>query len=207
VFRYMKVINKAMELLKGREILILQIQYLASMMYPDAREKGYYYQREVSGGMIGDQAIHILDLCRYILQDEMKEVQAFGANVMQPKTKEITTEESAIMNMLSTKNTLVSYMHTWTHRTWGGRMEIFAPEARLEIDLFGRKMTGVVDGMEISYAPPENPGFHYSELEEFVKYIADGTGKILSPYSDTVKTMELLEGVMKSIDDDTVVKL
>ena len=207
VFRYLKIVNKAMELLKNRPILILQVQYLASMMYPDSRAKDYYYKRELSGGMIGDQGIHMLDLCRYILQDEIDEVQAFGANVMQPKTKDITTEESAIINLHSTRGALVSYMHTWTHRNWGGKMEIFAPDARLELDLFARKMTGTIDGVDICFVPQEHAGFHFSELDEFARYVKDGSGKILSTFSDSIKTMVLTETVLKSIDDGAVIKI
>lgn len=202
VFRYLSMVNKAMELLKGRHILLLQLQYLCPMMYPDSRGKDFYYKRELSGGMIGDQAIHLLDLCRYVLQDEIDGVQAFGANIMQPKTKDITSEESAVMNMRSKKGTLISYLHTWTHRGWSMKMEIFAPDAKILLDLSSRKLTGVIDGLEISFAPQESQGHHFYELNEFIKYVKDGTGKILAPYSDSVKTMALVEGILKSIDDN-----
>jgi len=207
VFRYLKIAAKAMELLRGRKILLMRLQYLCNMMYPDCRGSDVFYRREISGGLIGDQAIHMLDLCRYLLQDEIKEIQAFGSNVMQPKTKDITSEESVIINMRSQKEVLISYLHTWTYRGWDWRVEIFAPDAKLTLDLSDRKLTGVIDGMEISYSPEESEVFHFPELDEFVKYLKNGKGKILSTYSDSIKTMEVVEGAMKSIDNNEIIKL
>ncbi len=207
VFRYLKIVTKAIELLHGRKILLLQLQYLCGMMYPESRSKDIFYRKEISGGLIGDQAIHMLDLCRYILQDEIKEIQVFGANVMQPKTKDITTEESVVINMRSQKDSLISYLHTWTHRGFEATVEIFASDAKLLLGLFSGKLTGVIDGVEISYSPEESPSLHFSELYEFVKHLENGKGKILSTYSDSIKTMEVVEGAMKSIDNNKIVKL
>lgn len=205
VFRYLKIVEKAIHLLRERKILLLQLQYLCPMMYPDTRGRDFYYNRDLSGGLIIDQAIHLLDLCRYILQDEIEEVHAYGANIFQPKTKKITTEESVVMNMRSKKGVLISYLHTWIHREWSCYLEIFAPEVRLILDLFHGKLNGIVDGMQISFSPKDDG--YFSELSEFVEVVKGNSSKILSSYSDSVKTMKLAVGIVRSIDTNKIIKI
>ena len=206
VFRYLRIVEKAIHLLKGRKILLLQCQYLCPIMYPDSRLSDFFYNRELSGGLVIDQAIHLLDLCRYLLQDEIEEVHAYGANSFQPKTKKITTEESVVMNMRSKKGTLISYLHTWVHRGWSSCFEIFAPNVRLTLDLFHKKLEGTVDEMRISFCPEDNG--YLSEISEFTEVVKGNSGsQILSNYSDSVKTMELAVGIAESIDTDSIVNV
>lgn len=206
VFRYLKIVEKVQQLLKGRPILALQLQYLCPMMYADSRGKNFYYDRKLSGGLVMDQAIHFLDLCRYLLRTEIKEVQAYGANVFQPRTKKITTEETVAINMVSKKGSLVSYLHTWVHRGWSGRVEILAPEAKITLDPFNKKLRGVVDGKPVSYAPADDG--YFSELKGFVNQVnKKAQGDIRSTYSDSAKTMALVIGVMDSIDNKKLIKL
>lgn len=207
LFRYMPVVKKAVELLKDRRILLLDMQYLCPMMYPESMGRSFFYKKELSGGLVMDQAIHFLDLARYLLNDEIRDVHAFGANLMQEKTEDITTEESVSMNLRSGKGALVSYLHTWTHKKWAMSMEIFAPCARLELDFSANKLTGTVDGMDISYAPPVNGNIYYEELDEFIRFVSGDGGEILSGYSDSVKTMSLADAVMRSVDSGNAVTI
>lgn len=206
VFRYLKIIEKAQQLLKKRPTLSLQLQYLCPMIYSDSRGRNFYYDRKTSGGLVMDQAIHFLDLCWYLLGSEIKEVQAYGANIFQPKTKKITTEETVTINMVSKKGSLVSYLHTWVHRGWSSRVEIFAPEAKISLDPFNKKLKGVIDGQPVDYAPADDG--YLSELKGFINQVRWKTkGDIRSTYSDSVKTMMLAAGVMDSIDEKRPIKL
>ncbi len=72
IFRYLKVVNRVRQLLKGRPILSMQLQYLCPMMYPDSRARDFYYKKELSGGLLIDQAIHLLDFCRFMLGEERR---------------------------------------------------------------------------------------------------------------------------------------
>jgi len=208
LFRYNPIVKKTFELLKGRQMLLLDIQYLCPMMYPENRGRDFFYSKELSGGLIMDQAIHFLDLIRYVLNDEITQVHAFGANLMQKKTRENTTEESVVMNMRSGKGTLISYLHTWTHKKWELSMDIFAPHAKINLDLAANSLKGLLNEVDISCSPPlkHNSPYFY-ELEEFVNYLRDGTGTILSPYEDSVKTMALADAVLRSIDSGETVEL
>ena len=206
MFRYLKIIEKVQQLLKGRPILALQLQYLCPMMYSDNRLRNFFYDRKASGGLVGDQAIHLLDLCRYLLNTEIEEVHAYGANIFHPKTKKVTTEETVTVNMVSKKGILISYLHTWVHRGWNSRVEIFAPDVRITLDLFKNKLNGVVDGKKVCFGPADDG--YFSELKGFIDQVRKSKdGDIRSTYSDSVKTMALVAGVMDSIDKRKPVKL
>lgn len=205
IFRYLKVVNRARQLLKGRPILAMQLQYLCPMMYPDSRARDFYYKKEVSGGLLIDQAIHLLDFCRFMLGEEIVEVEALGNNILQRKTKDITTEETVIMNLKSSSRSLVSYFHTWTHRGWQSRVEIFAPEARLNLDLFNKKLTGVIDGMEIGFGP-EDDGY-LNEIVAFFEAVSENKPKkILSTYADSLKTLALAFKINESVEREEVIR-
>ena len=206
MFRYLKIIEKAEQLLKGRPVLAIQLQYLCPMMYPDSWSRDFFYDRKASGGLVGDQAIHFLDMCRYLLNTEMKEVHAYGANIFQPKTKKITTEETATINMVSKKGTLISYLHTWVHRSWSGRIEIFAPDTQIVLDPFNNKLHGVVDGKKLCFEPHDNG--YLSEVKGFINQVRGNRhGSIRSTYADSVKTMALVAGIMDSIDNGRLIRL
>jgi predicted dehydrogenase len=207
VFRYMPIVKKAAALLEGRSILLLDMQYLCPMMYPDRRGRSFFYRKELSGGLVMDQAIHLLDLVRFVLKDEITEVHAFGANLMQGKTKEISTEESVSMNLRSYKGSIVSYLHTWISRTWETSIEIFAPSARIKLDFTANRLSGTVDDVDVSYSPKTNGSIYYEELDEFIKSISGEGGEILSPYADSVKTMKLADAVMKAVDSGCVITI
>ncbi|MFH0963701.1 MAG: Gfo/Idh/MocA family oxidoreductase [Planctomycetota bacterium] len=206
LFRYYRIVEKAKELLGKRPILAMNLYYQCGMMYPERRGRDFFYKKELSGGLIVDQAIHLLDLTRHMLGEEIEEAHAYGSNLYQPKTADITTEEAVVMGLRSKRGVPVSYMHTWLHQSWQARMEIWAEKVYLAADMFKNVLTGVLDGMEISYAPGDDG----MKTEDLVFLDAarkkDGRG-IRSSYEDAVKSLALALAVSESVDRGTPVKV
>lgn len=201
LFRYMKIIDRAKELLADRKTVAMRLMYTCPMMYADNRAKEFFYRKDQSGGLILDQAVHLLDLTRFLLDDEIDEVHAMGANIIQPKTSDITTEETVVMNMKSVGGVPVSYLHTWGHRVWTGEAQIFAEDMMLDFDLFGCRLTGLVDGMSITYAPPDEAMGMDTEDRVFLDAVKTGDASgIRSSYEDSVKTLALALAVNRSVE-------
>lgn len=208
LFRYMKIVERAKKLVDRRKIVAVRLLYICPMMYPDNRAKDFFYRKEESGGLILDQSVHLLDLARFILDDEIDEVHAMGANIMQPKTSEITSEETVIMNMRSAGGVPVSYLHTWAHRGWGGVAQIFAEDMVLDLDLFNKGLTGVFDGMTVAYAPKDAAMGMDTEDRVFLDAVRTGDASgIRSTYEDSVKTLALALAVNRSVETGTVQKV
>jgi len=201
LFRYMKIVERAKKLIARRKIAAMRLIYTCPMMYPESRGKGFFYRKDQSGGLILDQAVHLLDLTRFLLDDEIGEVHAMGANIMQPKTLDITTEETVIMNMRSAGGVPVSYLHTWARRDWAGEVQIFAEDLVLDLDMFNRRLTGVLDGMSVTYAPEDGPMGMDTEDRVFLEAARSGDGsQIRSTYEDSVKTLALALAVDRSVE-------
>ena len=192
MFRYLKIIERTLALIDQRPLLAIRLYYACPMMYPDGRAKPFFYKKEVSGGLLIDQAIHLLDITRYLLGHEIKEVHAYGANILQPKTAEITTEETVVMNMKSAQGVPVSYFHTWTRRKWEAAVEIFARDAHIALDMFAETLSGEVDDMAVtvSYGPKDD--CMTTEVRVFLDAVAAKTpAAIRSSYSDALQSLAL----------------
>lgn len=110
------------------------------------------------------------------------------------------------INMVSKKGVLISYLHTWVHRGWSSRIEIFAPDAKIVLDPFNNKLHGVVDGKKLCFEPHDNG--YLSEVKGFINQVKGNKhGDIRSTYADSVKTMALVAGIMDSIDNGRTIRL
>ena len=190
LFRYLKIIERTLKLIDQRSLLAIRMHYACPMMYPDGRNKPFYYKKEVSGGLIIDQAIHLLDIMRFLLGHEIKEIHAYGANILQPKTTEITTEETVIMNMKSVKGVPVSYFHTWTRRKCVAEVEVFARDAYISLDMFAATLNGEVDDMTVCYGPKDDA--MTTEDRVFLDAVsANAPATIRSTYSNALQSLAL----------------
>jgi predicted dehydrogenase len=206
VFRYYNIVAKARELLKGRTIHIVRMRYYAPMMLQYEKFPPFYFQNEVSGGMIVDQALHMIDLARYVVGDEVSEVHGVGSNLFQPKTKQITTDENVTLNLRFERGTVGSHVHSWGYANWTQEAEFVSPQARLILDLGGQKLTGVVDGVTVEYKPEEN-GYN-AELEAMLAAVRSGDRALIrSTYEDAVKTLGICLAANRSLETRNVEKV
>ena len=206
LFRYLKIVERTLQLIGERPIFAMRLLYGCPMMYPDGRGKLFYYQKEVSGGLIVDQAIHLLDITRYILGDEIGEVHAYGANILQPKTAEITTEETVAMNMRSATGVPVSYFHTWTRRKWVAEVEVLAEDACIKLDMFGNSLAAEVDDMTVSYAPGDD--CMVTEDRVFLDAVAANAPEMIrSTYPDSLRSLALALTLSRAAERGTIEKV
>ena len=79
--RYNESLNKTLDRIRQEKLSVIAITFLAPFAHHSIVEK-YPYPFDVSrsGGLVGDQGIHYVDVCRYIAQSEVKSVRAVGTN-------------------------------------------------------------------------------------------------------------------------------
>lgn len=206
VFRYRKAIDRAKQLLKGHTIHLVRSHYYAPMMLNVSAYKPFYFRKEGGGGMVVDQAIHILDLARYVVGDEVTEVQGIGSNLHMPKSETITTEENISLNLRFRSGTVGSHVHSWAFPRWLVEFEIVSPGARLQFDLAANIMTGTVDGMKVEYAPGDDA--YQEELSQFLSAVATGDRSLVrSTYEDSVKSFAMCIAASDSLDSGKPAKV
>lgn len=199
VLRFNAAVQKARELLKGRTIHIIRMRYYAPMILQYEKFPPFYFLNEVSGGMIVDQALHFIDLSRYLVGDEINEVHGVGSNLYRPKSKEITTPENVVLSLRFSNGSVGTHAHTWAYNTWMGEIELVTPQARLVLDVFNNKMTGTIDGVNIEYAGSGDA--YLVELERFFEVVQSGDrSRILSSFDDAMKTLGVCVAANRSIE-------
>ena len=104
MYRYSKITDMAKELIKGHTISMMRSTFLCSAgLNPNL--PGWFLLKEHSAGPLLDQAIHFIDVERYILGD-ISRLQTFSNNLVLPKSSKVTIEDSHSVNLCFTSGVI-----------------------------------------------------------------------------------------------------
>lgn len=208
VFRWAEFLDPALEIIRARRIYAIQSHYYADMMFPEARRRcaPEYYDKSKSGGMIGDQALHILDLIRFLTQSEARSVSAIGNNFLCPKGPGLTTEETVAFQLQMEDGVVTSHLHSWAFPRWDIGLTIFGENFQFQFDLGGNTVEGLVDGK--TFKASQATQLHRPIMEAFVRLVRTGNRELIrSDYADALKTLALTQAVDRAVTDGEVVCL
>ncbi len=208
VFRWTTFLEPVLKIVKEHQIYGIQSHYYADMMFPEARARcaKVYYDKALSGGMVGDQALHIIDLIRYLTGAEARTISAFGNNMLCPKEPGITTEETVAFQMQLDNEVVVNHLHTWAFPRWEIVMQIFGQGFDLTLNLGENRVTGHVDGEDIEVCQTEQ--LHRPLMETFVEFTQTRDPELVkSDYSDALKTQALTQAVDQSVVSGEMVRV
>ncbi len=208
VFRWTTFLAPVLKVVKEHQIYGIQSHYYADMMFPEARAKcaKVYYDKALSGGMVGDQALHIIDLIRYLTGAEARSVSAFGNNFLCPKGPGITTEETVAFQMQLDNEVVVNHLHTWAFPRWEIVMQIFGQGFHLSLNLGENRVTGQVEGEEIEVC--QEAQLHRPLMETFVEFTRNRNQEMVkSDYADALRTLALTQAVDQAVVSGEMVRL
>ena len=199
-WRYAETTKRAMELLEGKEIAALHGYWLGGMPKVE-----WWRVKEKSGGQMVEQTTHIFDLARYFVGDAQS-VYALGFKGILEKEVENHNVEDASVALIRFKNGLIGQISSTDVITQGGLtgLHIFCAGLTLQItpSLLTIREEGKVTEMR------QRHDCYFVEDSTFLEAIKSGdASKILSPYSDAVKTLSLTLGANKSLETGEVVAL
>jgi len=199
-WRYAELTQRAMELVEGREIAALHGYWLGGMPRVE-----WWRVKEKSGGQMVEQTTHIFDLARYFAGDAQS-VYALGFKGILEKRVENHNVEDASIALVRFKNGLIGQISSTDVITQGGLngLHIFCDGLTLQISpsLLTIREAGKVTEMR------QKHNCYYAEDSTFLEAIKTGnTSKILSSYSDAIKTFSLTLGANKSLETGEVVAL
>lgn len=201
MYRYLPAVDRLRELIGGRNINLVQSSFLC----PAATEwniPGWFYIKEKSGGHVLDQAIHVMDLLRFIAGD-IVQVQTYGNNLIKPKTDEFTVEDSSSTNLRFASGASGGHIHSWAHHEFTGQATFIGERFRLTLHLDTR-LSGFVDDVTIDEtfpAPPEGCSHHYEEMRAFLAAVHNRDFSTLrSPFADAAQSLATVLAMNKSIE-------
>ncbi|MEW6359797.1 MAG: Gfo/Idh/MocA family oxidoreductase [Planctomycetota bacterium] len=200
MYRYMPATDRIKELIAGEKLNLVQGTFLCN---PALARKipGWFFIREKSGGHIVDQAIHMIDLIRFIAGD-VTEVHTYGNNVICPKAEDFTTEDSSSTNLRFAGGASGSHVHSWAYAKFVCEVVLTGAEYRLTL-----KLNDFVNGwikdkvIDEKFAPAPSGDLRYWEMQVFLNAVRTGdASKIRSPYADAAKTLATVNAMNRSID-------
>ncbi|MBI4024029.1 MAG: Gfo/Idh/MocA family oxidoreductase [Verrucomicrobia bacterium] len=199
--RYLKIVERALRLIKDHKLIMMRQYYFCPMALPEdfKRIPRFYYKKELSGGLVVDQAIHFLDLVRYVTASEAAEIQAFGNNLQHPKEPEFSSDETVTINLRMKNQVVVSHTHTWAYPKWQSEVELIAVGAHLRINLFAGSFKGEVDGVQVEYSKEDNG--YLTELQAIVQAAREKSmAPIRSDFPDAVKSFAVTLAINRSLE-------
>lgn len=197
MYRWLKVVDKARELMAGRQLSVIRSTFLCGLVvrmdYP-----AWFYLKERSGGPLMDQAIHVLDLHRYFA-GEVTAVHAFANNQVRPKSDTVTIEEACTLNLAYDSGVIASHTHSWACDVPLAELELISDTARLTLDLFANRLSGSLDGVEIRYAPGDD--CYLTEVGRFLTAVEKKEpSELRSSYADALNTCAVAWAGLRSIE-------
>ncbi len=193
VLRYMKIVDKARQLLENDKISLVNSIYCCPMSldYRDGKSpRSWFFKKEISGGALVDQATHLFDMLRYIKGD-IADIYAMGDNVILPKDEQYTIEDVYAIAFRFTDGVVGTHGHTWGHSRWYSSIVLFGEKGRYTLDFMKGQLEYLLDDSDepIIEKPEDVP--MYNEDLAFVEMVEkQNFSAIKSTFADGVKTLE-----------------
>jgi len=200
MYRYLPSVAYLKSLIRDEKINLVQSTFLCS---PALTRKipGWFFIKEKSGGHIVDQAIHVIDLLRFIVGD-IETVHTLGNNVICEKAEDFTIEDSSSTNLRFASGASGNHTHSWAYRKFVAEITVTGAEYRLTLAL-DFKVNGWIrdDNIEKTFDKPPGASHHYYEMKVFLDALRTGDfSGVLSPYRDAAKTLATVIAMNKSIE-------
>ncbi|EJN57699.1 Gfo/Idh/MocA family protein [Halogranum rubrum] len=205
MYRYSPVVERARELLDGRDVALLDGRWLGGVP-----PSGWWGIKEKSGGQLVEQTAHVFDLVRYFGGDVDDTEAVSGKNVV----GDDIDFYDAVSASMRHANGAVSHVATSSASAEEVvDLHIVAEDAKLHLEFAFEgedpprsvaTLTGTVDGEPVHFETDEDAWKH--EVESFVAAVdGDADAELRSPYADAKETFELTLRVDEALEDSTVV--
>ena len=199
VFRSMQVINRLREAMADDRIHLIQSMYCCNMSIA-RKMPDWFFNKELSGGALIDQATHNLDLLRSLF-GEVTEVSGFACNPFTEKSGEYTIDEAISLSMVFANGITASHVHTWVGDTWRNEL-VFSGEKRMYRVNLNAGTLIVEDGKEAPEFKQDGKSIFEYEIDTFITQVKTGNWENNpSSYADALKTLELTLACDRSIAD------
>jgi len=207
MYRYLPAADRLKSLIADEKLNLVQGTFLCNPALTRAIP-GWFFIKDESGGHVVDQAIHMMDLIRFVAGD-ICEVHTLGNNVVCPKADDFTVEDSSSTTMRFASGASGSHVHSWAYRKFIGEVTLTGAEYRLNLRL-NDVLQGWIGDQDIDEKFDTSPtgDIHYWEMEVFLNAIRTGdASQIRSTYGDAAKTLAAVNAMNRSIDEGRPVQM
>ena len=205
--RYSPLYERLKELLQGEAIHLVRTvctidYYLNFGMSP------WFLQKEISGGPIAEQAIHLLDCVRYLLGDP-RPVQAvtLGVKNMAMGRTEFNAENALQMIYELEDGTRGIHTNHCGHDKFAFDLELIGPHLRLHANTTDAKINGFINSEEIDEPAPSQNQLSLDKTGAWLRAIETGDRTLIrSDYENALLTLELVEAAARSLEENRIIQ-
>ena len=185
--RYSPLTEEARRIASGRPVTHVRTacttSYYLAMDVPP-----WFLQREHSGGPLLEQAIHVIDMARFLVGD-ITHVFARGDRLVRPQLEHLDSEDTIVLAYRFANGALGTHIDSCAMTEFNWEVELFGPDWRLLADFARKRLTGHVGGDRIDKQFPD-VDLHMLEMRAFVNAIRHGrTDLVRSDFADATKTL------------------
>lgn len=197
--RYDPRYERMRELMADHEVHLVRTvctvcYYLTFEMSP------WFLQKEISGGPIAEQAIHLLDCVRYLLGNPAaRRAGALGTRNMALDRTEFNVENA--MQIMYELDGGILGVHTnhCGHREFHFALELVGPQLRLQTDIAGQRINGYIGEEQIDEEPPPNSALNLDKVGAWLRAIETGDRSLVrSDYTEALHTQALVDAAIQS---------
>jgi predicted dehydrogenase len=175
----------------------------------------WFYRKDISGlGVLGDLAIHKLDLVRWILDDDYTEATALmdTLNKTYPDGKKIDVEDNAICVLNTAKHAMGTIIASWSYQKEDNSTTIYCENGVLEI--YGHPDFPLVVHFDHEHAEYHQLGKKSTNVEQVKSGIIDAFVEALVsdravpiPGVEGYKALEAVLACQRSSQERRIIKL
>ncbi|MEK3763737.1 MULTISPECIES: Gfo/Idh/MocA family protein [unclassified Solibacillus] len=153
---------------------------------------GWFVDEKLAGGgAVLDHTVHMVDIMRWYMNCEAKEITAFANNYF----TELKTDDAGIMTIVFDNGVIASHDASWSRfpefPTWGDVMiEIIGTKATRKVDVFNEKLQLYGKGNKSLTHLYSGNDTDFDLIVDFLKAIRHGEKPLISGY-DGLKSLEI----------------
>lgn len=189
VFRSMPVVKRLRDEMADDKIHLVQSFYGCNISLTRGMP-AWFYDKELSGGALVDQATHNLDLLRTLI-GEVTDVRGFASNPVCSKEKGYTVDEVIALSFLFENGAAGGHVHTWVGDGWRNEILLIGRKRVYRLDL-SRGVLTVDEGNESrTFRQDQGRMFEYQDARFLEMVVSGDWSSNPCDYSDGVATLKL----------------
>lgn len=202
VFRSMALTQRLKEMMADDKIHTFMSAYACGASTQNLLP-AWFYDNDLSGGALVDQATHNFDWLRYLF-GEVVEVSGFATNPFRKKTMSkkgnYTIDETIAMSLKFANGITGTHTHSWLADTWRNEVVLFGEKRKYHVNL-GNCTIKVESAREETLFTQRSGTMYVYENEKFIDAVRSGDwSKNPSTYRDAAKSLVLTQACIDSLN-------
>ena len=188
MYRWMQVIARAKDLLQDHTLFGVTSIFVCGVAL-DPAQPTWTFLQDHAGGPLLEQAIHSIDMLRYLAGD-IVETRALGGNPILPKREDFTIEDSHALSFRFESEAVGTHLHSWAHPTPIVQIRLFGADLDLTLDLaLPGSLTGTINGERIAFVPDSDDAYP-TQIAGFFNAVTQRDQRLIrSSYADAARSL------------------